>query len=91
MVATAIRPIERDPTVQRRRELQIAAFGGPTKKSGLSYRRPRHTLKDRQDADAVERIGFRLALRKAQAKAGDLLLLHADQGEALTLPGPHLG
>jgi hypothetical protein len=43
-------------------------------------------LKGRQDADAVERIGLRLALRKAQAEAGDLVLLHADESEALTHP-----
>jgi hypothetical protein len=43
-------------------------------------------LKGRQDADAVDRIGLRLALRKAQAKAGDIVLLHADESEALTHP-----
>jgi transposase len=43
-------------------------------------------LKGRQDADAVERIGLRLALRKAQAEAGDIVLLHADESEALTHP-----
>ncbi|MEK8095019.1 IS630 family transposase [Methylocystis sp. IM3] len=52
----------------------------------MSYRRPRHTLKGRQDADAIARVGLRLALRKAQAKAGDIVLLHADESEALTHP-----
>jgi transposase len=41
-------------------------------------------LKGRQDADAVERVGLRLALRKAQAEAGDIALLYADESEALT-------
>ena len=34
----------------------------------------------------MERIGLRLALRKAQAEAGDIVLLHADESEALTHP-----
>jgi transposase len=34
----------------------------------------------------VERIGLRLTLRKDQAKAGDIVLLHADESEALTHP-----
>jgi hypothetical protein len=44
-----------------------------------------HTLKGRQDA-AVDRVGLRLALRKAQAEAGDIMLLFADESEALTHP-----
>jgi transposase len=43
-------------------------------------------LKGRQDAEAVERIGLRLALRRAQAAAGDIILLFADESEALTHP-----
>jgi transposase len=43
-------------------------------------------LKGRQDANAVERVGLRLALRKAQAAAGDIVLLFADESEALTHP-----
>ena len=50
------------------------------------WRRPRHTLKGRQDADAVDRVGLRLALRKAQTEAGDIVLLFADESEALTHP-----
>lgn len=34
----------------------------------------------------MERVGLRLALRKAQAEAGDIVLLHADESEALTHP-----
>lgn len=40
----------------------------------------------KQDASAVDRIGLRLALRKAQAAAGDITLLFADESEALTHP-----
>src|SRR5271156_5822004 len=50
------------------------------------WRRPRHTLKGRQIAAEVDRVGLRLQLRKAQAKAGDIVLLYADESEALTHP-----
>lgn len=40
----------------------------------------------RQDPEAVERVGLRLKLRKAQADAGDIVLLFADESEALTHP-----
>ena len=43
-------------------------------------------MKGRQDADAIDRVGLRLALRKAQAAAGDIVLLFADESEALTHP-----
>jgi len=43
-------------------------------------------LKGRQDAQAVERSGLRLQLLKAQAQAGDIALLFADESEALTHP-----
>ncbi len=48
--------------------------------------RPRHTLGGRQCADEVDRVGLRLVLRKAQAAAGDIVLLFADESEALTHP-----
>ena len=56
----------------------------------------RHTLKGRQIADEVERVGVRLQLRKQQAEAGDIVLLYGDESEALTLPistahGPRRG
>jgi len=50
------------------------------------WRRPRHTLKGRQIASEVERIGLRLQLRKRQAEAGDIVLLYGDESEALTHP-----
>ena len=50
------------------------------------WRRPRHTLKGRQIASEIERVGLRLQLRKAQAEAGDIVLLYGDESEALTHP-----
>jgi hypothetical protein len=55
-------------------------------KKNFRWRRPRHTLKGRQDAAEVERIGLRLQLRKQQAEAGDIILLYGDESEALTHP-----
>jgi transposase len=43
-------------------------------------------VKGRQDADAVDRAGLRLRLLKQQAHAGDIILLFADESEALTHP-----
>src|SRR5918995_1147867 len=54
----------------------VWAGGGP----------PRHTLKGRQDADAVDRAGLRRKLLKAQAEAGDIVLLFGDESEVLTHP-----
>ena len=48
-------------------------------------------MKGRQDAQAVERSGLRLQLMKQQAKAGDIVLLFADESEALTHPHPSPG
>ena len=42
--------------------------------------------KGRQIADEIERVGLRLQLRKAQAEAGDIVLLYGDDSEALTHP-----
>jgi transposase len=44
-------------------------------KRGFRWRRPRHTLKGRQNAREVERVGLRLQLRRQQAQAGDIVLL----------------
>ena len=49
-------------------------------------RRPRHSLKGRQIAGEIARVGLRLQLRKAQAEAGDIVLLYGDESEALTHP-----
>ena len=55
-------------------------------KKKFRYRRPRHTLKGRQVASEVDRIGLRLQLREQQAAAGDIVLLYGDESEALTHP-----
>src|SRR5712691_6214692 len=75
----------RDREAHRGAHLDIAAQRG-SEKGGFAWRRPRHTLKGRQDADAVDRIGLRLRLLKQQAKAGDITLLFGDESEALTHP-----
>src|SRR6202453_2472006 len=75
------------PRSKRRRAFASAARNCPrhcAKK--FRWRRPRHTLKGRQVAAEVERIGLRLQLRKQQAEAGDIVLLYGDESEALTHP-----
>ncbi len=67
-------------------DLQVTAERGNAKKRGFRWRRPRHTLKGRQDAVAVDRSGLRLRLLKQQARAGDIVLLFQDCSEALTHP-----
>ncbi len=52
----------------------------------MRWRRPRHTLTGRQDAEAVNRAGLRGKLLRAQAEAGDIVLLFGDEPEALTHP-----
>ena len=59
----------------------------PNKSQGdFRWRRPRHTLTGRQDPAAVDRAGLRRKLLKAQAEAGDIVLLFGDESEALTHP-----
>ena len=65
-------------------DLPVAAQRGDAQKGGFRWRRPRHTLKGRQDAIAVDRSG--LHLLKQQARAGDIVLLFQDESEALTHP-----
>ncbi|MGZ8321667.1 MAG: IS630 family transposase [Rhodoplanes sp.] len=43
-------------------------------------------MKGRQIANEIDRVGLRLKLRKVQAQAGDIVLLFADESEALTHP-----
>src|SRR6202046_4917702 len=76
----------RDRRPRGRDDLEIAAFQGAAQKGAFRYRRPRHTLKGRQDAEAVDRGGLRIKLLRAQAEAGDIELLFADESEALTHP-----
>jgi hypothetical protein len=71
--------------VRGRAHQPLAIIQGPAKKK-FRWRRPRHTLKGRQLAAEVERVGLRLQLRKQQAEAGDVVLLYGDESEALTHP-----
>jgi transposase len=53
---------------------------------GFAFRRPRHNLKGRQDAAAVEASRQRLVDLKTQATAGAIDLVFLDESEALTHP-----
>src|SRR3954469_1105266 len=76
----------RDRDARGRAHLALAAVACAPPKGDFRWRRPRHTLKGRQDADAVDRAGLRRKLLKAQAEAGDIVLLFGDESEALTHP-----
>ena len=76
----------RNREARRRQNRTLAAFQSASQKRGFRWRRPRHTLKGRQDADEIGRVGLRLRLRRQQAEAGDIVLLYADESEALTHP-----
>ena len=58
----------------------------PIAPKGFVWRRPRHTLKGRQDKAAVAASRERLADLKTQATAGAIDLLFLDESEALTHP-----
>src|SRR4051812_37167265 len=58
----------------------------PIAPKGFAWRRPRHTLKARQDAAAVEASRQHLADLKTQAAAGAIDLVFLDESEALTHP-----
>src|SRR5215212_10057451 len=58
----------------------------PTAPRGFAWRRPRHTLKGRQDAAAVAASRRHLADLKTQAAAGTIDLVFLDESEALTHP-----
>ena len=58
----------------------------PIAAKGFAFRRPRHTLKGRQDATAVEASRQRLVDLKTQARAGVIDLVFLDEPEALTHP-----
>jgi hypothetical protein len=76
----------RDRTARRTGHLAVKTEHSAQGKRGFSFRRPRHCLKGRQDADAIDHAGLRLKLFKQQARAGDITLLFADESEALTHP-----
>ena len=58
----------------------------PIAPKGFVFRRPRHTLKGRQDTAAVEASCERLADLKTQAAAGAIDLVFLDESEVLTHP-----
>src|SRR6202451_4677422 len=78
-------PHGRDRGARGRQDRQVAVVQGVAKKN-FRWRRPRHTLKGRQIAAEIERVGLRLQLRKAQPEAGAIILLYTDESEALTHP-----
>ena len=58
----------------------------PIAPKGFAFRRPRHTLKGRQDTAAVEASRRRLADLKTRASTGAIDLVFLDESEALTHP-----
>jgi hypothetical protein len=90
---TRRRPAQLDHSAAARRDRDargclhqpFATVQGIAKKN-FRWRRPRHTLKGRQIASEVERVGLRLHLFKQQAEASDIVLLYGDESEALTHP-----
>ncbi|CAA9276548.1 MAG: hypothetical protein AVDCRST_MAG04-3427, partial [uncultured Acetobacteraceae bacterium] len=55
-------PGGRDRAARRTAHLPLAALGRAAAKGAFRWRRPRHTLEGRQDADAVDRAGLRRKL-----------------------------
>src|SRR4051795_12412469 len=75
----------RDCPARRTGDLAAVALA-PTAPKGFAWRRPRHTLKGRQDAAAVAASRQHLADLKTQAAAGAIDLVFLDESEALTHP-----
>src|SRR4029453_18999325 len=59
---------------------------GAPEKRGFSWRKPRHTLKERQDLAAVEAGRAGLAEPKRRTTAGAIRLLFGDESEVSTHP-----
>jgi transposase len=78
-------PVRRNCPAWRTGDLAAVALA-PTAPKGFAWRRPRHTLKGRQDATAVAASRERLADLKTQAAAGAIDLVFLDESEALTHP-----
>src|SRR4051794_10580032 len=81
----AAAPVRRDRPARRAGDLAAVAVA-PIAPKGFAWRRPRHTLKGRQDAAAVAASHQRLADLKTQAAAGTIDLVFLDESEALTHP-----
>jgi transposase len=77
--------VRRDCPAWRAGDLAAVAVA-PIAPKGFAWRRPRHTLKGRQDATAVEASRERLADLKTQAAAEAIDLVFLDESEALTHP-----
>src|SRR3954449_10571033 len=75
----------RDHPARRAGDLTAVALA-PIAPKGFAFRRPRHTLKGRQDAAAVKASRQHLADLKTQAAAGAIDLVFLDESEALTHP-----
>src|SRR3954465_4194246 len=78
-------PVYRDCPARRAGDLAAVALA-PIAPKGFTWRRPRHTLKARQDAAAVAASREPLADLKTQAVAGAIDLVFLDESEALTHP-----
>src|SRR5215212_6603209 len=78
-------PVRRDCPARWAGDLAAVALA-PIAPRGFAWRRPRHTLKARQDAATVEASRERLADLKTRAAAGAIDLLFLDESEALTHP-----
>src|SRR3954453_15543140 len=77
--------VRRDCPARRAGDLAAVAVA-PIAPRGFAWRRPRHTLKARQDAAAVAASRQRLIDLKTQAAAGAIDLVFLDESEALTHP-----
>ena len=75
----------RDCPARRAGDLAAVALA-PIAPKGFAWRRPRHTLKGRQDAAAVAASREHLANLKTRAAAGAIDLVFLDESEALTHP-----
>jgi transposase len=75
--------VRRDRPARRAGDLAAVAVA-PIAPKGFAWRRPRHTLKGRQDAAAVAASRQHLADLKTQAAAGAIDLVFLDESEALT-------
>src|SRR3954452_1783223 len=78
-------PSRRDCPARRAGDLAAVACA-PTAPKGFAWRRPRHTLKGRQESAAVEASRERLAELKTKAAAGAIDLVFLDESEVLTHP-----
>ncbi len=77
-------PDQRDRGARGRPDRQVAIIQTLRKKLPLAAAATH--LEGRQIAGEITRVGLRLQLRKAQAEAGDIVLLYGDESEALTHP-----